>query len=209
VKKPNFTPHFSGWVHRLHCPSSLGDLGRPGLPRLAADPGDSGEQPAVVRRKDSGLAVGPLRGEFREKARFRNVYHSVWPGVDVMITIFCDFLQFSAKKLAVFSKTNVMIKILHNLALFWVKNANFFAEIFGENILKIITSVPDEFVKKSPEMLPNPFLSKLVHNFYHGKTYSKNLGYFCNFKKLLKMNTNPMSENSPILVTLFPSLSKV
>jgi hypothetical protein len=39
------------------------------------------------------------------------------PGVDVMITIFCDFRQFSAKKLAFFSKTNVMIKILHNLAL--------------------------------------------------------------------------------------------
>jgi hypothetical protein len=35
-----------------------------------------------------------------------------------------------------------MIKILHNLALFWVKNANFFAEFFGENIFKIITSVP-------------------------------------------------------------------
>jgi hypothetical protein len=35
-----------------------------------------------------------------------------------------------------------MIKILHNVALFWVKNANFFAEFFGENILKIITSVP-------------------------------------------------------------------
>jgi hypothetical protein len=29
-----------------------------------------------------------------------------------------------------------MIKILHNLALFWVENANFFAEFFGENILK-------------------------------------------------------------------------
>jgi hypothetical protein len=40
------------------------------------------------------------------------------PGVDVMITIFCDFCQFSAKKLALVSKTNVMIKILHNLALF-------------------------------------------------------------------------------------------
>jgi hypothetical protein len=40
------------------------------------------------------------------------------PGVDVMITIFCDFCQFSAKKLAFFSKTDVMIKILHNLALF-------------------------------------------------------------------------------------------
>jgi hypothetical protein len=39
-------------------------------------------------------------------------------GVDVMITIFCDFRQFSAKKLAFFSKTNVMIKILHILALF-------------------------------------------------------------------------------------------
>jgi hypothetical protein len=39
-------------------------------------------------------------------------------GVDVMITIFGDFRQFSAKKLAIFSKTNAMIKILHNLALF-------------------------------------------------------------------------------------------
>jgi hypothetical protein len=56
------------------------------------------------------------------------------PGVDVMITIFGDFRQFLAKKLAFFSKTNVMIKIFHNLALFWVKNANFFAEFFGENI---------------------------------------------------------------------------
>jgi hypothetical protein len=35
-------------------------------------------------------------------------------GVDVMMTIFCDFRQFSAKKLAFLSKTNVMIKILHN-----------------------------------------------------------------------------------------------
>jgi hypothetical protein len=41
-----------------------------------------------------------------------------------------------AKTLAIFSKTNVMIKILDNLALFWVKNANFFAEFFGENIFK-------------------------------------------------------------------------
>jgi hypothetical protein len=40
------------------------------------------------------------------------------PGVDVMITIFCDCRQFSAKKLAFFSKTNVMINILQNLALF-------------------------------------------------------------------------------------------
>jgi hypothetical protein len=31
---------------------------------------------------------------------------------------------------------------LHNLALFWAKNADFFAKFFGENIFKIITSVP-------------------------------------------------------------------
>jgi hypothetical protein len=58
-------------------------------------------------------------------------------GVDDMITILGDFCQFSAKKLRKnISKTNVMIKILHDLALFWVKNANFFAIFFGENILK-------------------------------------------------------------------------
>jgi hypothetical protein len=38
------------------------------------------------------------------------------------------------------------------------KNANIFAKFFGENILKIITSVPDDFVKKMPKILPNPFL---------------------------------------------------
>jgi hypothetical protein len=38
---------------------------------------------------------------------------------------------------------DVMIKILHNLALFGVKNGNFFAIFFGKNILKIITSSPD------------------------------------------------------------------
>jgi hypothetical protein len=47
-----------------------------------------------------------------------------------------------AKKLAFFSKTNIMIKILHNLALFGVKKRNFFAIFFGENIFKIVTSTP-------------------------------------------------------------------
>jgi hypothetical protein len=44
-------------------------------------------------------------------------FFTISSGVDVMIAIFCDFRQFSAKKLMFFSKTNVMIKILHNLAL--------------------------------------------------------------------------------------------
>jgi hypothetical protein len=48
------------------------------------------------------------------------------PGVDVMITIFRDFRQFSAEKIGVFfSKSNVMINNLLYLALFRVKNANF------------------------------------------------------------------------------------
>jgi hypothetical protein len=39
------------------------------------------------------------------------VFLSVQPRVDVMITIFCDFCQFLAKKMAFFSKTKVMITI--------------------------------------------------------------------------------------------------
>jgi hypothetical protein len=49
------------------------------------------------------------------------------------------FLRISpifGEKMAFFSKTNVMIKILHNLALFWVKNANFFRWIFRRKYLK-------------------------------------------------------------------------
>jgi hypothetical protein len=57
-------------------------------------------------------------------------------------TIFCDFPQFSATKLALFLNNNVVIYFFQNLALFWVKNANFFVKFFGENILTIITSVP-------------------------------------------------------------------
>jgi hypothetical protein len=48
-----------------------------------------------------------------------------------------NFLRFSpifGEKLAPFSKHNVMISFFHNLALFCVKNANFFADFFGKNI---------------------------------------------------------------------------
>jgi hypothetical protein len=66
------------------------------------------------------------------------------PGVDVMMTIFCDFCRFSAKNLAFFSKTNVMIKFLPKSSNSLSKKANIFAKNFGENILKIITSVPGQ-----------------------------------------------------------------
>jgi hypothetical protein len=49
------------------------------------------------------------------------------PGVDVMITIFCDFRQFFCEKLAFFSK-NIVRKFWHNLG----QNANFFVYYFGE-----------------------------------------------------------------------------
>jgi hypothetical protein len=36
-----------------------------------------------------------------------------FPGVGVIITIFCDFCRFFCEKIDVFLKTNVMIKFLH------------------------------------------------------------------------------------------------
>jgi hypothetical protein len=54
---------------------------------------------------------------------------------------FCDFCLFLAKKLAFFSKTNVIITIFPKTSSSLAQNANFFAKCFGENILKIITSV--------------------------------------------------------------------
>jgi hypothetical protein len=48
------------------------------------------------------------------------------PGVDVMITIFCDFYPFSAKKIGVFSKTNVMIAIFAKTRFVMRKKRQFF-----------------------------------------------------------------------------------
>jgi hypothetical protein len=47
--------------------------------------------------------------------------------------------------LAFFSKTNVMIKFLKQLAVFWAKNANIIAKFFGENILKNHNICPRDF----------------------------------------------------------------
>jgi hypothetical protein len=58
------------------------------------------------------------------------------PWVDVMITIVSDFCQFSAKILAFFTKTNLVIKFLQQLALVWAKNAKFFRQIFRRKYSK-------------------------------------------------------------------------
>jgi hypothetical protein len=55
-------------------------------------------------------------------------------GVDVIITIFCDFCQFLAKKLAFFSKNQCCDQ---NFAIFCFvlsKKRQFFRIFFGENI---------------------------------------------------------------------------
>jgi hypothetical protein len=90
------------------------------------------------------------------------------PGVDVMITNFCDFFQFSAKKFAFFFNTNV--SIFQNLTLFQVKNANFFAKFFGENIFKIITLAPDLTIgsRLYKSRLKKKFFSAFIWSTTHG-----------------------------------------
>jgi hypothetical protein len=65
---------------------------------------------------------------------YKNGLAFVAPGVDVMITIFCDFRQFSAKKMAFFSKSSVMINVFQNLAFFETKTPIFSLNFFGKNI---------------------------------------------------------------------------
>jgi hypothetical protein len=63
--------------------------------------------------------------------------------------------------MAFFSKTNVMITIFAKTSSSWSKKK--FAKFFGENILKIITSVPDDVVKMSNKMQPNQlFVAKII-----------------------------------------------
>jgi hypothetical protein len=83
------------------------------------------------------------------------------PGTDVMIfKIFspkhlAKILAFFAHIAATFCK-NLIITLVFE------KNANFFAENWQKSQkIVIITSAPDEFVKKLTEMKPNPFLSIL------------------------------------------------
>jgi hypothetical protein len=60
-----------------------------------------------------------------------------------MITIFCDFSHFFGEKIGVFLKNQCNGQIFAKIAVVLAKNANIFANFFSENILKIITSVPD------------------------------------------------------------------
>jgi hypothetical protein len=87
-------------------------------------------------------------------------------GVDVMITIFCDFLPIYGEKNGVFSKTNVMIKVLQKSSSSLRKNINIFAKFFGENIFKIITSVPGLFLESGHQRLDHRRLSPLADSLH-------------------------------------------
>jgi hypothetical protein len=63
----------------------------------------------------------------------RRDYFMPGAGTDVMITIFCDFCQFSAKKLAFFSIIIVMITFPAKLPFIGVKNVLFFRQFFLRN----------------------------------------------------------------------------
>jgi hypothetical protein len=71
------------------------------------------------------------------------------PGVDVMITIFCYFCQFSAEKNGVFSQKPMLWSHFWNQTSCSLrKNAIF----FGENIFKIVT--PTQILTKMCFLLP-------------------------------------------------------
>jgi hypothetical protein len=55
-------------------------------------------------------------------------------GVDVMITIFCDFSQFSAKKIGVFLKFQCYDQLFSKFSFVLSQKRQFFRKIFGENI---------------------------------------------------------------------------
>jgi hypothetical protein len=70
------------------------------------------------RRHDTDGCGAPYAWQISSANEFSWTTTDLKPGVDVMIKIFGDFRQFSTKSFVFFSKTNVMIKFLRNLALF-------------------------------------------------------------------------------------------
>jgi hypothetical protein len=88
------------------------------------------------------------------------------------------FDNFRRKNWRFSQKPMLWSKFLHNLALFWVKNANFFAEFFVENIYKIITSVPGQFFTYQKTLLPALYIcTYIVVNWLLGfSVFSVNYG---------------------------------
>jgi hypothetical protein len=73
-------------------------------------------------------------------------------------------LPIFGEKLAFFSKTNGMVTFLQNWPLLEQKTANIFAQFFGENIVKFITSVllVLNVVKRNAFQMQNAEFCRLV-----------------------------------------------
>jgi hypothetical protein len=68
----------------------------------------------------------------------------------------------SAKKLAFLTQNKAKLYKILIRTLVFEKNANFFADFFGENILKIITSVPDFEIDSTSQL---PFHMRITNSF--------------------------------------------
>lgn len=60
MRKVTFMLSFEGWFHRLHCPSTVGDLGGSCVSRCSAHPGYARVQPRLVSQSDLDLALPQL-----------------------------------------------------------------------------------------------------------------------------------------------------
>jgi hypothetical protein len=113
------------------------------------------------------------------------------PGTDVMITIFCDFWQFSEKKLAFFSKTNVMIKIFAQFSFVLSQKRQFFRWIFRRKYLKNHNIGPSFWFFWgffSSEML-QPAAVNLCKKIWWSKSTLSHLGKLCLFAWARKKTT--------------------
>jgi hypothetical protein len=98
-----------------------------------------------------------------------------------------------------FSKTNVMIKFLHNLALLWVKNAIFFANFLGENIIKNRSIGPWPEVEDWAETEVPRWFPVLQTEWWHWSRFYENPF----FDRKSFRNKNFLSLNSSIVQKLY------
>jgi hypothetical protein len=94
------------------------------------------------------LSVGPLTfaykiGMTQNKSLLKNLFLFILKmltlsktGVDVKITIFCDFCQLTAKKLAFLSKTNVMINFFEKTSSHLSKKRQYYRQFLLSNIFQ-------------------------------------------------------------------------
>jgi hypothetical protein len=83
-----------------------------------------------------------------------------------MITIFGNFFQFSAEKIGVFLKYQCYDQLFFKFSFVLSQKRQVFAQFFGENILKLITSVPGAYpTKRYKYWFTNICILHILHAF--------------------------------------------